>query len=141
MPEIRHRVRIHAARSVVYRAITEQAGLCAWWTPGTIARPEVGSTAEFKFGTRYHNRMEVVRLDPETAVEWECLGGDEEWIGTSFVFDLEGSDDDTLLRFTHGNWRESTDFFASCNYQWGYYLHSLKLYCETGAGTPFQPGD
>ena len=44
----------------------------------------------------------------------------------------------TILRFTHGNWRESTDFFASCNYHWGYYLRSLKLLLETGEGTPFQ---
>jgi hypothetical protein len=36
------------------------------------------------------------------------------------------------------NWREPTDFFASCNYHWGYYLRSLKLLLETGEGTPFK---
>ena len=25
------------------------------------------------------------------------------------------------------------------NFNWGYYLQSLKLYCETGMGTPFVP--
>jgi hypothetical protein len=41
------------------------------------------------------------------------------------------------LRFTHGAWREMTDFFAACNYNWGFYMRSLKAYCETGKGQPF----
>jgi len=138
MPEIRHLVHINAPVSVVYRAITEQSGLQAWWTAGTIASPQVGSIAEFRFGERYHNKMRVTGLDQDRRVEWQCFHGDPEWIDTTFLFDLDASEGHTILRFTHGNWRESTDFLASCNYHWGYYLHSLKAYCETGVGTPFQ---
>jgi hypothetical protein len=84
--------------------------------------------------------MKVTRLEPDRAVEWQCLDGDDEWIGTTFWFHLEEKDGRTTLRFTHGRWRESTDFLASCNYQWGSYMRSLKRYCETGEGSPFQPG-
>lgn len=138
MAEIRHLLEINAPSSVVYRALTEQAGLQAWWTPETIATPKVGSVAEFKFGSRYHNKMRVTRLQRDVAVEWECLDGDDEWIGTRFSFRLEERDGCTIVRFTHGNWRDSTDFLASCNYHWGYYMRSLKLFCETGEGTPFE---
>lgn len=96
-----------------------------------------GGFAEFKFGDRYHNKMNIVKLIPNKIVEWECIEGDNEWIGTNFVFDLEEKDGDTILRFTHDNWKEETDFFASCNYHWGYYMQSLKQYCESGSGTPF----
>ena len=58
-------------------------------------------------------------------------------IGTTFSFDLEEKDGNTILRFTHGDWKEETDFFASCNYHWGYYMRSLAYYCEKGKGTPF----
>jgi len=138
MPEIRHLLHITASASVVYRALTEQSGLQAWWTGETIASPQVGSIAEFSFGERYHNKMRITRLDQDRRVEWQCLDGDREWVGTTFLFDLDASEGRTTVRFTHGNWRESTDFLASCNYHWGYYLRSLKTYCETGLGTPFQ---
>ena len=31
------------------------------------------------------------------------------------------------------------EFYAHCNFQWGKYLVSLKEYCETGKGFPFNP--
>jgi uncharacterized protein YndB with AHSA1/START domain len=141
MAEIKHLVVIDAPVETVYRAITEQSGLAAWWTEQTVAEPRAGSIAEFSFGERYHNKMRVVALDESARVEWECLEGDEQWIGTNFVFSLEDTDGQTTLRFSHGKWREMTDFFATCNYHWGFYMHSLKLYCETGEGEPFTEDD
>ena len=34
-------------------------------------------------------------------------------------------------------YRATTDLFAHCNYHWGFYMRSLKAYCETGEGEPF----
>jgi len=138
MAEIRHMLLIDAPVEVVYRAVTEQEGLAAWWTRETIASPEVGATLQFKFGDRYLDKMNVLALDPNRLVEWECFEGDEQWVGTRFEFALEKQGDQTLLRFVHTGWRDMTDFFAHCNYQWGYYLGSLKRFCETGTGTPFE---
>ena len=138
MADIKHLVEIEAPAETIYRAVTEQAGLAAWWTRQTIAKPEVGSIAEFRFGDRYHNKMRVVALEENRRVEWVCLKGVEEWEGTTFVFDIEETDGTTVLRFTHGKWSAMTDFFAVCNYHWGHYMKSLKSYCETGAGDPFE---
>jgi uncharacterized protein YndB with AHSA1/START domain len=120
--------------------LTEQEGLASWWTADTVATPTVGSIAGFRFGERYHNTMRIEVLEPEKRVEWTCLDGDPEWVDTTLVFDLEGHDGSTVLRFTHGSWREMTDFFATCNYHWGFYMRSLKAYCETGKGQPFSQG-
>jgi hypothetical protein len=30
------------------------------------------------------------------------------------------------------------DFYANCNFHWGFYLQSLKDFCESGKGKPFQ---
>lgn len=81
-----------------------------------IREPIVGSVAEFRFGDRYHNAMRIVRLEENRRVEWECLEGDDEWVGTTLVFSLESKNGQTILRFSHGNWRAATDFFASCNF-------------------------
>ncbi len=139
MAELKHLVVIDAPLETVYRALTEQAGLAGWWTRETVAEPTVGSIAEFRFGHRYHNRMRIIDLEENRRVEWRCLDGDEEWIGTSLRFTLEPDGDErTTVRFTHGGWRGATDFFASCNTIWGGYMRSLKAFCETGAGAPFE---
>ena len=140
MAEIIHLFTINSTKEKVYEAITTQEGLSNWWTEDTIAKPEVDSVAEFRFGDRYLNKMRVTNLVENQLVEWECIEGDKEWIGTTFLFDLEEKDSTTILRFSHNNWKEETDFFASCNFNWGYYLNSLKQYCETGEGTPFNNG-
>jgi uncharacterized protein YndB with AHSA1/START domain len=138
LADIKHLLTIKALPQKVYQAITEQEGLANWWTRETLARPQIGSVSEFKFGNRYHNKMRITRLEPDKLVEWECLMGDKEWIGTTFRFALEEKDGETILCFTHGNWKEMTDFFASCNFHWGHYMSSLKNYCETGQGEPFE---
>ena len=137
MPAIKHYLLIKAQPEKVYNAITKTGGLQGWWTAEAKADERVGGTAEFIFGERYYNKMKITNLLNNKKVEWKCLEGDKEWIGTTFLFDLEEKDGSTILRFSHNDWKEETDFFASCNYNWGYYLNSLKQYCETGKGTPF----
>ncbi|MGB5892554.1 MAG: SRPBCC domain-containing protein [Ignavibacteriaceae bacterium] len=140
MPSIKHYLLIKAQPEKVYTALSKTEGLCGWWTTSAKTDENIGGTAEFIFGERYYNRMKITNLQDSKSVEWECLKGDKEWIGTTYLFDLEEKDGNTILRFSHNNWKEETDFFASCNYNWGYYLNSLKQYCETGTGTPFNNG-
>ena len=137
MAEIRHLLEINSPAGKIYEAVTTKEGLTGWWTAGAKAIPEINSIAEFDFGNRYHNEMKIINLIPDKYVEWECIAGDKEWIGTKFSFDLQEKEGVTTLRFKHYNWREATDFFASCNYQWGRYMKSLKNYCESGKGSPF----
>lgn len=138
MPDIKHYLKIDSSPGIVYKAITEPDGIAGWWTKQVKIKPEVGFIAEFDFGSKYHNEMIIAELDENIKVEWECIEGDEEWVGTRFIFELEEKEGNTMLRFSQIEWRDATDFFASCNYQWGWYMTSLKNYCETGKGQPFQ---
>ena len=138
MPDIKHYLIIESSPQKVYEAITTKHGFANWWTPKTKIVNKTGDINIFDFGNRYHNEMKIIDLQPNKRVEWECLVGDKEWIGTKLIFELEEKDNETILRFTHSNWKAETDFFASCNFEWGYYMRSLKSYCETGAGTPFK---
>ena len=135
MPEIKHNVIIKTTPEKVYEAITTQEGLANWWAKQTIAKPEVGFVNIFIFGT-FRNEMKVTMLNPNKKVEWKCINSIEEWIDTNILFDLEEKEGRTLLRFTHSGWRAVTDTFAGCNYDWGRFMTSLKLFCETGTGTP-----
>ncbi len=133
--EIRHNVVIKATPEKIYEAITTEGGLANWWAKQTTAKPEVGFVNTFTFGT-FRNEMKVTQLIPGKKVEWQCIKSIDEWIGTTISFELEEKDGKTILRFSHSGWVAVTDMFASCNYDWGRFMTSLKSLCETGTGTP-----
>jgi len=158
-PNIRHELLIAAPAEKIYNAITSQEGLSAWWTPGATLKPEVNSVARFPFGPNYFIEMKITELEPFRLVKWTCIKGVGEWVGTHLSFELvEGNkqsltksrpelqdqieqrknfDKGTLLIFHHDDWKEYTPMYAECNYTWGQFLRSLKLFCETGKGRPW----
>src|SRR5215211_6165762 len=97
MPNIRHELFIGATAEHVYRAITSQEGLSAWWT-STNAKPEPDSVAHFAFGPDYFKEMKITALTPSKQVNWTCIAGADEWIGTNISFTLHADDKDTLLK-------------------------------------------
>ena len=135
MADIRHNVTIKTRPEKIYGALTLQEGLENWWTKDAIVKPEVGFVNVFTFG-KYRNEMKVTTLIPDKRVVWKCISSIEEWFDTNVSFELEEKGEHTLLRFTHGGWREVTDTFAGCNYDWATFLKSLKSLCETGTGMP-----
>ena len=137
MPDIVHNLTISAPAAVVHRALTEQSGLASWWTEQTTAETGLGARLIFDFGARYHNAMTVIELEENRRVVWHVDEAHPEWVGTRITFDVEPDGDRTVLRFGHRDWRNTTDFFASCNFQWGRYMDSLRLFCETGVGEPW----
>ena len=158
MPNIHHNLLIGASAEKIYNAITSQEGLSAWWTPNTTAKAEINSVARFPFGNDYHKEMKITELSPFEMVKWNCIKGDDEWVGTNISFTIVSSnkkkllstnpeilgqieqqnvDEATMLIFHHDNWKGYTAMFAECSYTWGQFLRSLKLLCETGKGNPF----
>lgn len=132
-----HRLLIEAPAEQVYAALTTQEGLAGWWTPETVAKPEVDSMLRFSFGPDYFKEMQVVALIPYSRVEWRCLKASEEWIGTTLTFELEPHAKGTVLFFRHDGWAAYTKEFASCTYDWALFFRSLKFLCETGKGFPY----
>jgi len=139
VPDIRHRVVISAPLESVYEAVATASGVSEWWTrDGVRGESNEGSRLQFFFGQPEPAAvMEVTRLDPEGHVRWTCVEGADEWVGTTIAFDLTRQGDDTVVLFTHADWREPVDFMAHCSARWAYFLLSLKSYLETGKGTPF----
>jgi hypothetical protein len=82
----------------------------------------------------------VVDIDAAPGPIWEA-GGHAPWQDSTFRFELAPVDDDrTRLRFTQGYGVElSDDAYGIYNFNWGYYLESLRLLCTTATGKPFHP--
>jgi uncharacterized protein YndB with AHSA1/START domain len=137
VPDIVHQIHIAAPPADVYRALSEEDGLKAWWTADVEIDPDLGGMAEFGFdGRSTVFRMRVEELQPDEFVRWHCLGGHPEWEHTEITFDVSDEDGKTVLYFAHRGWESTDGILATCSYQWAVYLQSLKAFCETGTGTP-----
>ncbi|MBD2846525.1 SRPBCC domain-containing protein [Paenibacillus sp. IB182496] len=138
MADIEHLQSIHAPAADVYKALTTAEGLAEVWTRELTVYQEVGSIHEFRFGGHDLTKMRIVTLKPMEKVEWTCTESDPEWVGTTISFELHERRGKTNILLRHRHWREITDFYRSCNYNWAMFLYSLKTYCETGRGLPYQ---
>jgi hypothetical protein len=104
-----------------------------WWTRDYSAQPVPGADVDFNFGDRYRNCVQVVRCERPTAVVWQVLAGDAEWVGTTIEFNLSPADGgQTIVRFGHCGWREATDFFRILRLPLGLVHDQLEELCRKG---------
>jgi hypothetical protein len=82
--------------------------------------------------------MKVVALNQNRSVVWHCVDSDPQWMGTDIRFDIEEKDGQASVVLRHTGWREVTEFYRWCNYNWAMFIYSLKSYCEEGIGLPYQ---
>ena len=88
MADIMHFLLIRTTPDKIYKAITEQTGIAGLWTTDNTAAADIDIIIEFNFSEKDQNRMKVTDLVKNKKVEWICLEGDKEWVGTRYLFDL-----------------------------------------------------
>jgi uncharacterized protein YndB with AHSA1/START domain len=134
---IKHLFHINASKEKVFEAVTTIGGLSNWWTNKVSGDNAVGGIIEFRFGDFGGPGMKVKEIKSNELVTWECVGGPEEWLEHIFSFYLDSNENKTRVRFEQSGWKESGDFYASCNFSWGRYMESLRQFCQTGKGEAF----
>lgn len=141
MFQIAHRIGIAAEPSAVFAAIDSTEGLSRWWTEEVEGECAVGGRVTFTFRKISGEIlgqfvMEVTRLTEPEQIEWKCVEGPSDWIGTEISFNLKKSGEQTIVVFAHRNWREMADHLAHCSTKWATFLLSLRGLLETGTGKP-----
>ncbi|MCE4564365.1 SRPBCC domain-containing protein [Maribellus sp. CM-23] len=131
MLDIEHINYLKAPASTVYQALTSEEGLGNVWTKKLKVKAEVGFINEFDFDEGYLTKLKTVELKENQKVVWECVESDKEWVGTTISFELSEKDGITTVILKHLDWRELTDFYRWCNYNWAMFLFRLKNYCES----------
>ena len=141
MKTILHVVEMDAGPTDLYAAIATGRGLAGWWTTRVTAGEHVGEIIDFTFGGDFNPDMEITALDPPAGVGWRCVGGHEPWTDNTFRFEIGALDGGrSRLTFTQSYARELDDIaYGTYNFNWGYYIQSLKDLVETGQGKPFRP--
>ena len=138
MPDILHELQIKAGTDALREAITATDGLAAFWTDQTEATPEQGTIASFGFGPNRETVFEM-RIDTITSdrVDWTCVSGPDEWVGTKLRWSLLPDRDATTLRFEHRDWKREDGAVASCSYTWAMILDGLNHYVIDGRANPY----
>ncbi len=140
MKTIIHTVDIQANPERVYKAIATQEGLSRWWTTQVKAEERIQSVVAFTFMEGFGPQMKITQLESPRLVAWECVGGHEPWTGNTFRFEVVTQEAGSRLRFRQEYSKElDDDQYGIYNFNWAYYLESLRLYCTTGSGKPFEP--
>jgi uncharacterized protein YndB with AHSA1/START domain len=141
MKTIHHVLDVDSAPSKIWWALTEPSGMAAWWsTKVETPRSAVGAQVHWTFAGDFNPVMEITKLEPEHELNWRCVAGHDRWNDGTFRFQVDALDDGrTRLRF----WQDyavelSDDAYGVYNFNWGYYLESLRLLCSTGSGKPFE---
>jgi uncharacterized protein YndB with AHSA1/START domain len=138
MPDIRHRVGIAAPQPRVYDMLATQRGLAEFWTRQVEGDAEVGGKLRFFFGRPEPSAvMEVIELSPGQRVRWRCVEGPPDWVGTTITFDLKDGEGETVLLFTHADWRAPVEFMHHCSTKWAAVLLGLRAGLEGGPFAAF----
>lgn len=143
MKTIHHVLDFDAPRATAWSALTQPGAMEGWWTTKVTSPPAaaVGAQVHWIFDPGFSPVMQIIGLEEGRDLRWRCVAGHQPWQDSSFRFALDVlGDGRTRLRF----WQEyavelADDYYGIYNYNWGYYLESLRLLCTTGTGKPFQP--
>jgi hypothetical protein len=144
--DIVHELTIAAAPEAVYDALTTSEGMARWWGGDCDASLVEGQVATLPLD----DENAAVRVDlterPE-AVQWECVQGPREWVGTTVAFRIEGrpprlapeaapSVPDgpvSVVRFWHGGWAYEDGLLPRASFDWAMRLARLRHTLEAGA--------
>ena len=137
MTDIYHQLQIAAPMQSVFDAFTSPVGLDSWWTLQSQGQPIYDSLYRLYFGPEYDWLARVVHVHGNSALTWSPVRAMEDWMPTSFGFELSTSEQFTVVRFHHRGWESVSDHFAITNYCWGQLLNGLKNYVENGVIIPF----
>jgi len=81
--------------------------------------------------------VKVVEVDPPRRLVWRWIAS---FGPTTVTFHVSPEGAGTRLRFSQHYAVELTDDdYGIYNFNWGYYLESLRLLCAAGQGKPYQP--
>ena len=137
MASSNHRIRIHANPSAVFKAVSTENGMKAWYTPQIEGSFEEGKTATFRFNNGEAFTWRTTALIPDKQVDRECTEGPGVARGTKVSYEIESDKDgEAILKLEHTNWPDGHEALSTCNTLWGILLGQLREYVEKGKSSP-----
>lgn len=131
---------------VLFQALSEKAGLAAFWTDDCDAQPVVGSISRFRFPSGAEVQVRIDDLEPGRRVAWTMLTDTfwgPKWTGTKVTWELKpGPQGFTEVLFRQANWPADLNegdwhtSLAGLTFAWAGFLRALKGFADTGNPQP-----
>jgi uncharacterized protein YndB with AHSA1/START domain len=135
---IYHNLLINASTKEVFNAISQPKHLDNWWTLLSSGTLEIDQEYNLNFTDEYNWFCKVVKLKINESFHLKMTNFDTDWNSTTFGFDLEETENRTLLKFSHVNWKKANHEFKNSSFCWAILLNGLKNYVEKGIVIPFE---
>ncbi|MBB6329397.1 hypothetical protein HNP24_000347 [Chryseobacterium sediminis] len=139
-------IELKATAEKIYEALTHEIPL--WWSEWfTGVSAQVGDTFTVRFGDHIHKTIRIKETIPSSRVIWSVedsliaipeLKNQTEWSGTTIVWEMEQKENSSLLQLTHVGLHPAVECYTICSGGWNQFIGSLKLFLETGNGTPYR---
>ena len=137
MPDINHEIKINASQERIYQALTSVSDLTNWHTAKIDGGAAVGNVFRIHPQNGPEFEWKVTKTDSGRRIEWKCMKGPGNSVGTTVRFDLSPADKGrTYLEFLHSDWPSTGGSFRKCNTLWGILLYHLQKYVETQKSDP-----
>jgi uncharacterized protein YndB with AHSA1/START domain len=139
MADVLHQVGINASPEALYNVLTEESGLQNWWSQHSKVD---GATVEVSFYNGMVTFVFIVAESiPDEKLVWEVKGGPPDWLGTTVTWTIFQNEGQTMLHLAHRGFASTDGNFANVNYNWGWYVTSIKFLLEKGEGMPHTDAD
>ncbi|CAL2102629.1 conserved protein of unknown function [Tenacibaculum sp. 190130A14a] len=138
MNAIYHNFLIKAPLHKVFDAVSKPKQIENWWALRCAGIPELGAQYNLYFGEPYNWYGKVTVFVVNQSFHIKMTKADEDWIPTTFGFDLEEKKEGTYLRFFHKDWLVINDHFKHSSFCWAQLLNGLKNYVEKEEIIPFE---
>ncbi|WOD43258.1 SRPBCC family protein [Hwangdonia lutea] len=133
-----HNLQIKASSKDVFDAVSQPEHLNNWWTLKSSGKPELNSEYNLNFTDDYNWFCKVSKVINNASFHLKMTEADKDWEPTTFGFNLEQTENGTLVKFSHVNWPENNHHFKHSSFCWAMLLNGLKNYLEKGVIVPFE---
>jgi hypothetical protein len=113
----------------------------AWWE-GEIegTTDQLGGEFSYRYADKHFSRQRVTELTPGEKVTWLVVEGgptfteqQDEWPGTTIVFEISPAADRTEVRFTHHGLTPHLECYEACSTAWNHIITDSLFTFAAGA--------
>lgn len=135
---IYHDFTINASVEKVFDAVSIPEGLNKWWPLKSSGQPELGIEYNLNFTDEYNWYGKVSKVIKNQSFFIKMTTSSDDWISTTFGFELEAKGEATLVKFSHTGWLNCNAEYRNSSFCWAMLLNGLKNYLEKGIIIPFE---
>ena len=126
----------------VFNAINNVRG---WWSEELEGSSEkLHDEFSYRHGTFHYSRHKLIEVEQDKKVVWlttdsklTFVAEQQEWNGTTMIFEISTLEDKTQLVITHNGLLPSLQCYEGCSKGWTHYLqNSLLPLITAGVGKP-----